>query len=335
MTSAEKEQLDIQYLYRTENAWQFRVGERTPDYHTKSFADAGRHSDVSLQEAREYRNNFFEKNPHLRPSRPILRRQLQKNNRTGIIGVNYAETKLPSGTIHRSWQMTCPHPTHGSKKPRTAAYSIVKHGDARALMMAVQARRDATLEFEAVAQSDEDHQDIKSLVGEYDDIIAELRESIEKGSESPLLAIIQEARLDATSKRSEISVRLGQHRFRRLVLERWQGRCAATGADILVTAAHIKPWQIASNFDRINPDNGIALSLLYHRAFDLGYISFADGGTILVSEAYRERLLQIGLNLSVKISGLTEDHRPFLEHHRKQIFQGAKESLAPSGAKSL
>lgn len=335
MTSAEKEQLDIQYLYRTENAWQFRVGERTEDYHTKSFADAGRHSDVSLQEAREYRNNFFEKNPHLRPSRPILRRNLQKNNRTGIIGVNYAEAKLPSGTSHRSWQMTCPHPTGGSKKPRTAAFSIVKHGEARALMMAVQARRNATLEFEAVAQTDEDHQDIKSLVGEYDDIIAELRESIEKGSDSALLGIIQEARLDATSKRSEISVRLGQHRFRRLVLERWQGCCAATGADILVAAAHIRPWQAASHFDRINPDNGIALSLLYHRAFDLGYVSFADDGTILVAEVYRDRLLRVGLNLSVKVSGLIEDNRPFLEHHRKQIFQGAKESAAPSGAKSL
>src|SRR6267378_4351106 len=166
MTSAEKEQLDIQYLYRTENAWQVRIAERTPDYHTKSFADAGRHSDVSLQEAREYRNNFFEKNPHLRPSRPILRLHLQKNNRTGIIGVNYAETELPSGTIAHSWQMTCPHPTGGSKKPQTAAFSARKHGEARALMMAVQARRDATLKFEAVAQSDEDRKDIKNLVGE-------------------------------------------------------------------------------------------------------------------------------------------------------------------------
>ena len=231
--------------------------------------------------------------------------------------------------------MTCPHPTHGSKKPQTASYSIVKHGDACALMMAVQARRDATLEFESVAQSDGDREDIKSLVGEYDDIIAELRESIEKGSESPLLTIIQEARLDATSKRSEISVRLGQHRFRRLVLERSQGRCAATGADILVTAAHIKPSQLHTNFDRINPDNGIALSLLYHRAFDLGYISFADDGTIMVSEGIQRKTAASWLELAVKISGLTEDHRPFLEHHRKQIFQGAKESLAPSGAKSL
>lgn len=97
----------------------------------------------------------------------------------------------------------------------------------------------------------------------------------------------------------------------------------------MVTAAHIKPWQVASNFDRINPDNGLALSLLYHRAFDLGYISFADDGTILIAEAYRERLLRVGLNLSVKVSGLTEDHRPFLEHHREQIFQGARQLTVP------
>lgn len=61
MTSAEKEQLGIQYLYRGENLWQLRIAEHTPDYHTKSFSDSGRHSDVSLQEAREYRDCFLKR----------------------------------------------------------------------------------------------------------------------------------------------------------------------------------------------------------------------------------------------------------------------------------
>jgi len=65
MTTAEKEQLDIQYLYRGENLWQFRFGERTENYHTKSFADSGRHSDESLEEARSYRNEFFKAHPEL------------------------------------------------------------------------------------------------------------------------------------------------------------------------------------------------------------------------------------------------------------------------------
>lgn len=256
MTSAEKQEMDIQYLYPTENAWQFRIGEKTPDYHTKSFGYAGRHSDFALEEARKYRNDYLAAHPHLRPSRPLLRLRLQKNNRTGIIGVNYTECTLPSGTIAQDWQMTCPRP--GGGPVQTRGFSIRKFGDAQARMMAVQARRDATKEFESIAENDADRRDIQNLVGEYDDIIAELRASIEKGDDSELLGIIQEARLDPTSKRSQINVRLGQHRFRRMVLARWNGCCAVTGADMFVDASHIKPWCDSSNFDRINPDNGMS-----------------------------------------------------------------------------
>lgn len=335
MTSAEKREFDIEYLYRTENAWQFRIGENTPDYHSKSFADAGRHSDISLQEAREYRNKYLEAHPELRRSRPLLRLRLQKNNRTGIIGVNYSESVLPSGFITHEWQMTCPRP--GGGPPVTANFSAKRHGEARALMMAVQARREAVLAFESIAETEDDRNDIQTLVAEYDDIVAELSQGIEKGGESELLNIIHEARLDATSKRSQINVRLGQHRFRRMVLARWNGCCAATGADIFVDASHIKPWCDSSSFDRINPDNGIALSSLYHKAFDRGFIAFANDGTLLVAEDFRERLLRLGMNLNVRISGLTEDHSQFLEHHRSRVFrdnQHVSHAASPSELKS-
>ena len=322
MTPAEKQQLNIQYLYRTENAWQFRVGERTQDYHTKSFPDAGRHSDISLDEARAYRDEYFIAHPHLRAFKPLLRLRLQRNNRSGIIGVNYTETKLPSGNIAQDWQMTCPRP--GGGPPKTAGFSIKKYGETGALMMAVQARREATVEFLRIADSEDSRASIENLIGEYDDIIAELQASIKSGCDSALLAIIREARLDATSKRSEINARLGHHRFRRMVLDRWNKRCAATGSDIFVDASHIKPWRDCADFDRINPDNGIALSTLYHKAFDEGYVSFADDGLLLVSEEFRKRLERLGMNLSLRIEGLTEDHQPFLNHHRRYIFRMPK-----------
>ncbi|HEX3857092.1 MAG TPA: HNH endonuclease [Verrucomicrobiae bacterium] len=322
MTTSEKEELDIQFLYRGEDLWQFRFGERTENYHTKSFSDSGRHSDESLVEARNYRNEFFKVHPEFLALRAPFQTQLPSNNRTGILGVNYSETTLPSGTIARGWQMTCPRPD--SPEPATKKFSVRKHGETQALMMAVQARRDATLELIKAEKLPAAAKPFQHLIDEYDDIIAELQESIEKDSKSELLSIIQEAQLDATSKQGQIQMRLGQHRFRRLVIGRWQGCCAITGVDILVDAAHIKPWRKASNFDRINPYNGIALSPLYHRAFDLGYIAFVDDGSILVSEKYRERLLRMGMNLSGKISGLTEDHQPYLEHHRKHLFQENK-----------
>jgi len=319
MTSAEKEQLGIQYLYRGDKLWQFRIAEGTPDYHTKSFSDSGRPSDASLADAQKYREEYLNAHPELRDARPILRVQLQKNNRTGIIGVNYSERRLPSGTMSCEWQMTCPRPGGGTA--RTAKFSVNKFGETRALMMAVEARREATREYLAVASTISARDTVNNLIEEYDDIIAELNESLEKDKGSELLAVIKEARLDATSKRSEINVRLGQHRFRRMVLARWNSCCAATGADIFINASHIKPWRDSSNFDRINPDNGIALSPLYDKAFDQGYISFADNGALLVADKFRERLLRLGMNLEISISGLTEDYRPFLQYHRQNIFK--------------
>jgi len=319
MTTAEKEQLDIQFLYRGENLWQFRFGEGTENYHTKSFSDSGRHSDESLVEARNYRNEFFKAHPEFLALRAPFRTQLPSNNRSGILGVNYSERTLPSGNIYRAWQMTCPRPD--SPEPATAKFSVQLHGETKALMLAVQARRDATLNILRAEKLPVATKSLQHLIDEYDDIIAELKESIENDSKSELLSIIQEAKLDATSKQGQIQMRLGQHRFRRMVIGRWQGCCAVTGVDILVDAAHIKPWRKASNFDRINPYNGIALSPLYHRAFDLHYISFGDDGSILVSEKFRERLLRMGMNLSGKILGLTEDHQPYLESHRKDFFK--------------
>ena len=215
--------------------------------------------------------------------------------------------------------MTCPRPNGG--EPVTKRFSVRKFGETKALMMAVQARREATLNLLQVEKIPVAAKPLQHLIDEYDDIIAELKESIENDSKSELLSIIQEAKLDATSKQGQIQMRLGQHRFRRMVIGRWQGCCAITGVDILVDAAHIKPWRNASNFDRINPYNGIALSPLYHRAFDLHYISIGDDGSILVSEKFRERLLRMGMDLSGKILGLTEDHQPYLEYHRKAFFK--------------
>ncbi|MGH7951378.1 MAG: hypothetical protein ACREFE_05595, partial [Limisphaerales bacterium] len=147
MTSEEKEQLDIMWLYRLDHrnthGWQFRIAEGTPEYHSKLFSDSGRHSDVSLEEARKYRNEYLAQHPHLRAVKTPVWLQLPKHNKSGILGVNYSERILPSGTLTGSWQMTCPRPEGGT--PKTRRFSTRESGETKALMMAVQARREATL----------------------------------------------------------------------------------------------------------------------------------------------------------------------------------------------
>lgn len=324
MTTEEKEEMGIAWLYRLDSGnthgWQFRIAEGTKDAHSKLFSDSGRHTDAALVDACKYRDTYLAAHPELLASSAPVWLRLPKHNRSGILGVNYSETTLPSGTRYTSWQMTCPRPEGGT--PRTARYSVAKFGETQALMMAVEARRDATRDLLLATESKQVARAIQQLIGDYDDIVSELRKSVSSGNDSELLTIIREARLDATSKQAEIRVRLGQHRFRRLVMAHWSGRCAVTGASILLAASHIKPWRDSSDFDRINPYNGLALSALYDHAFDAGYITFTEDGRLLAAPAYQSELERVGISLSARISAITADHHPYLRHHRDVVFRG-------------
>ena len=63
--------------------------------------------------------------------------------------------------------------------------------------------------------------------------------------------------------------RLHQDMFSNAVLSSYAWKCAITGLSerSLVEAAHIRPWKDSSEM-RLQPSNGIALSVTMHRAFD-------------------------------------------------------------------
>lgn len=128
----------------------------------------------------------------------------------------------------------------------------------------------------------------------------------------------------ATTKR-----RVGQQFFRRAVLSAYSDRCCITGlADPkLLVASHIVPWR--SNRDqRLNPRNGLCLSVLHDKAFDLGMITITENMTVQVSQR-----LENAANEFLKQSILTYSNRPimvprkfapseeFLRYHRSTIFQ--------------
>lgn len=51
----------------------------------------------------------------------------------------------------------------------------------------------------------------------------------------------------------------------------------------LLLASHIKPWRSASNYERLSSENGLLLSPLYDKLFDIGLITFDDNMKILIS----------------------------------------------------
>lgn len=80
-------------------------------------------------------------------------------------------------------------------------------------------------------------------------------------------------------------VRAGQRIFRQEVLRNFDNACAICGiADPrLLDAAHIVSW-MDDPVNRLNPQNGLALCAIHHRAFDCGIIRFQPDATITVTE---------------------------------------------------
>ncbi len=124
--------------------------------------------------------------------------------------------------------------------------------------------------------------------------------------------------------------RIGQDFFRGAVLSAYRERCCITGLAIpqFLEAAHIIPWS-RDTANRTNPQNGLALTVLHHKAFDAGVITVSDDMTVLVSQSYANRgdeffNRSIGRYAGAPIT-LPEKFAPnedFLAFHREHVFQG-------------
>ena len=161
---------------------------------------------------------------------------------------------------------------------------------------------------------------IKELVGYYSDIIESLSDYRETTSEPGIEEIVRDEDLSPTSKFQQILGRIGQQTFRREVLEHFDHKCAVTGSPVLIRASHIKPWRAASDRERLDPMNGLALSPTYDAAFDLGLISFRTDGAIMVNRSFAEDAKLLGITGDEKIALLTGRHAPYLDWHHKNIF---------------
>jgi hypothetical protein len=118
--------------------------------------------------------------------------------------------------------------------------------------------------------------------------------------------------------------RVGQGLFRNGLMEYWQGRCAVTGLAIpeLLRASHIRPWaKCETDAERLDIYNGLLLAPNLDAAFDRGFITFADDGSVTISSRLGERDRRaLGLDLPQRISGLTSNHLEYLRFHRARIF---------------
>jgi hypothetical protein len=127
----------------------------------------------------------------------------------------------------------------------------------------------------------------------------------------------------------ETTARVGQQFFRRSVLSAYNYRCCITGLAMpeLLIASHIIPWQ-KDETNRLNPSNGLCLSALHDKAFDIGIITIAEDMTVHVSRSYVSNEDEFFMSALVSYDGkkitLPEKFFPqpeFLAYHRERVFE--------------
>lgn len=130
--------------------------------------------------------------------------------------------------------------------------------------------------------------------------------------------------ISETEKETIILARLGQGKFRKLVLEKYNSKCIISGISDtrLLVAGHIKPWAVCDNNNRIDSENGLLFNNLYDKMFDLGIITFSEKGKMLISKTFRDeniKLLEIDTSRIYDLQ-LTNKMKENLEYHRDVIF---------------
>ena len=140
---------------------------------------------------------------------------------------------------------------------------------------------------------------------------------------------IEHINFKGTERETVIKQRVNQNAFRSMILGNYNQTCAVTGINIpqLLIASHIIPWAHNSE-QRLNPENGICLSPLYDKAFDIGLIGINTDYRIILSEElrafYKKDYYQTHFasveNMKIR---LPEEHKPdksFLEYHLNHVF---------------
>lgn len=118
--------------------------------------------------------------------------------------------------------------------------------------------------------------------------------------------------------------RKGQALFRARLLEECP-YCPITSVadDRLLIASHIKPWQKASEEERIDPKNGLLLTPTMDRLFDQGFMSFSEDRRLLLSPFLSPKTYEkLGLKEGKSIPLLPIEGRSgYLEYHRTEILK--------------
>jgi putative restriction endonuclease len=146
-------------------------------------------------------------------------------------------------------------------------------------------------------------------------------------------AIRDDRGLGETEREALVQARRGQGVFRTNV-QTVERACRVTKVERRehLIASHVKPWRDSSNDERLDGENGLLLTPTIDHLFDKGFISFEDGGNLIISPIADSTSLQrmgISTERAINVGAFSEGQRRFLEYHRDNVLRVAQWRRAP------
>ena len=150
----------------------------------------------------------------------------------------------------------------------------------------------------------------------------------------PLRKLEDESQQQKVGKDASVAAkrRIGQELFRKSVLSAYDFKCCITGLkhSPFLIASHIIPWSVDME-NRLNPQNGLSLSALHDKAFDLGLLTISEDFCVIVSDTLfdqpdnftKDSILRYHQKpISLPHKFVPDDD--LLRHHRENIFNSRK-----------
>ena len=133
---------------------------------------------------------------------------------------------------------------------------------------------------------------------------------------------IETKQLQGEEREALIKVRVNQSAFRKLLMRRYTHCCLCDVDDeSLLVASHIKPWAKSSHAEKVDVNNGLLLCRNHDKLFDRGYISFDNGGHIVISdELSKNCAISMNIKNDMQIE-LSNDNIKYMEYHRNNVLK--------------
>lgn len=164
------------------------------------------------------------------------------------------------------------------------------------------------------------NRDIETVIdtAEQEDVLkAQLDNSVDEIDKE-----IETKQLQGEEREALIKVRVNQSAFRKLLMRRYTHCCLCDVDDeSLLVASHIKPWAKSSHEEKVDVNNGLLLCPNHDKLFDRGYISFDNGGHIVISdELSKNCAISMNIKNDMQIE-LSNDNIKYMEYHRNNVLK--------------